>query len=92
MTGAFKRALPLKLTLGELAGFIATGSSYEDGAMVALTSMAAMANHLGMVTFPYSMVYFRQGKPGWAKTAVANYAENMTHMIRVMQRDGKPWK
>lgn len=77
---------------GKVAGFIATGSSHEDGAMVALTSMAAMANHLGMVTFPYSMVYIRQGRPGWAKTAVANYAENMTHMIRVMERDGKPWK
>lgn len=77
---------------GKVAGFIATGASHEDGAMVALMSMAAMANHLGMVTFPYSMVYSRQGKPGWARTAVANYAENMTHMIRVMQRDGKSWK
>jgi len=54
--------------------------------------MAAMANHLGMVTFPYSMVYLRRGRPGWAKTAVANYAQNMTHMIRVMQRDGESWK
>jgi hypothetical protein len=55
-------------------------------------SMAAMANHLGMVTFPYSMVYVRRGKPNWAKRAIANYAENMTHMIQVMKRDGTSWK
>jgi multimeric flavodoxin WrbA len=77
---------------GKVAGFIATGESHEDGAMVALMSMAAMANHLGMVTFPYSMVYLRRGKPSWAKRAIAHYAENMTHMIQVMKRDGKSWK
>jgi multimeric flavodoxin WrbA len=77
---------------GSVAGFIATGESHEDGAMVALMTMAAMANHLGMVTFPYSMVYFRRGRPHWAGRAIANYAENMIHMMRVMQRDGKSWK
>jgi multimeric flavodoxin WrbA len=78
---------------GTVAGFIATGESHEDGAIVALTSMAATANHLGMVTFPYSLVYCRRGKPGWAKAAIANYAENMLHMITIMQRDGKrPWR
>jgi hypothetical protein len=75
-----------------VAGFIATGSCQENGAMVALTSMAAMTNHLGMVTVPYSMVYIRRGQPGWAKTAIANYAEDMLHMVDMMAGDGKPWK
>src|SRR5262249_15941272 len=77
---------------GKVAGFIATGAPDEDGAMLALTSMAAMTNHLGMVTFPYSMVYLRRAKPGWAHKAVGNYAENMMHMINVMTKDARQWK
>jgi hypothetical protein len=44
---------------GRVAGFVATGSKQEDGAMIGLSSLAATVNHLGMVTFPYSMIYFR---------------------------------
>jgi len=44
---------------GRVAGFVATGSKQEDGAMIGLSSLAATVNHLGIVTFPYSMIYFR---------------------------------
>jgi multimeric flavodoxin WrbA len=37
---------------GKVAGYLATGSRHEDGAMIALSSLAATTNHLGMVTFP----------------------------------------
>src|SRR5262245_24326577 len=78
---------------GTVAGFIAVGSKDEDGAMVALSSMAATANHLGMVTFPYSMVYFRGSSgPSWAKDSLKHYAEAMLDMIDLMgARRDRPW-
>jgi hypothetical protein len=45
-----------------VAGFVATGEEKEDGAMSALSSLCATATHLGMITFPYSMMYFRGKK------------------------------
>jgi multimeric flavodoxin WrbA len=78
---------------GKVAGFIATGEPHEDGAMIALSSMAATANHLGMITFPYSMVYLREDRPTWAKKTARVYAENMLHMIELVRRDeGAEWK
>lgn len=78
---------------GSVAGFIAVGSKDEDGAMIALSSMAATANHFGMVTFPYSMVYFRGSSgPSWAKDSLKHYAKSMLDMIELMRARGdKPW-
>jgi len=78
---------------GRVAGFIATGSKQEDGAMIALSSIAATVNHFGMVTFPYSMVYFRgTSGPGWAKRDVKGYARRMLEMIKLVRTRGpKGW-
>lgn len=66
---------------GKVAGFIATGSRQEDGAMAALSSIASIVNHLGMATFPYSMLYFRGGGSSWAKKDHRNYARWMLDMM-----------
>lgn len=60
--------------------------------MIALMSMTAMANHLGMVTFPYSMVYVKRDQPAWAKDAIKHYAENLLHMVEIMAGDAKSWR
>jgi multimeric flavodoxin WrbA len=43
----------------KVAGFVAVGDAKEDGAMIALATMAATANHLGMLIPPYGMLYVR---------------------------------
>src|SRR5215467_942050 len=73
-----------KYTLeGIVAGFVATGDRMEDGAMIALSNMAATVNHLGMITFPYSMIYFRgNAGPGWAERDLRDYPERMFKMMK----------
>lgn len=70
---------------GKVAGFIATGDREEDGAMAALSAVSSAANHLGMATFPYSMLYFRGDGSEWARKDHRQYARRMLEMIRVMQ-------
>jgi multimeric flavodoxin WrbA len=74
---------------GTVAGFVATGSKHEDGAMIALSLLAATVNHLGMVTFPYNMIYF-QGRsgPDWAERDVKKYARRMLTMMKVVRTSG----
>ena len=74
----------------KVAGFVVTGSKYEDGAMMTITAMAAAMNHLGTVIFPYSMLYFRgRSGPMWAKKDHQAFAKRMLHMIDLIQ-DGGP--
>jgi multimeric flavodoxin WrbA len=74
----------------KVAGFVVTGSKDEDGAMMATTSMAAALNHLGMVIFPYSMLYFRgRSGPKWAQDDLRDFAKGMLRMIKLI-RDGGP--
>lgn len=71
----------------KVAGFVATGSQYEDGAMMAITSMAGVVNGLGMIIFPYSMLYFRgRSGPKWAKDDLGGYARRMLDMIKLVQQ------
>jgi hypothetical protein len=73
-----------------VAGFVVTGSKHEDGAMITITAMAAALNHLGMVIFPYSMLYLRgRSGPKWAKDDLQVFAKRMIHMIELIQ-DGGP--
>jgi multimeric flavodoxin WrbA len=78
---------------GKVAGFVGTGSKHEDGAMIALSSIAATVDHLGMVTFPYSMMYFRgTAGPAWAKRGIKGYAKRMFEMMRLLHSRGrKSW-
>lgn len=70
----------------KVAGFVATGSRYEDGSMMAMMAMAVAVNHLGMVIFPYSMLYFRGGSgPDWVKKDHRTFAQRMLHMIKLTQ-------
>jgi multimeric flavodoxin WrbA len=75
---------------GKVAGFVATGDRQEDGAMIALSSMAAPVNHFGMVTFPYSMIYFRGASgPAWAERDIrGRYATRMLRMMELMRQRG----
>jgi multimeric flavodoxin WrbA len=74
----------------KVAGFVVTGSKDEDGAMMATTSMVAALNHLGMVIFPYSMLYFRgRSGPKWAQDDLRDFAKGMLRMIKLI-RDGAP--
>lgn len=70
---------------GKVAGFLATGSREEDGAMAALLSIAAVVNHLGMTTFPYSMLYFRGSGSSWAKKDIHEYGQWMLKMIDITE-------
>lgn len=70
---------------GKVAGFVATGHRQEDGAMAALSAIHSAVNHLGMATFPYSMLYFRGRGSGWARKGHRKYAKRMLEMIRVMK-------
>jgi multimeric flavodoxin WrbA len=73
----------------KVAGFVATGAKYEDGAMMAITSMAGAMNGLGMIIFPYSMLYFRgQGRshPKWAKDDLSTFSKRMLNMIKIIRR------
>jgi multimeric flavodoxin WrbA len=75
---------------GIVAGFVATGDDKEDGAMVALSTLAATVNHLGMITFPYSMIYFRGQKgPAWAEDDIKKYPKRMITMMRLARRQRK---
>jgi multimeric flavodoxin WrbA len=77
---------------GTVVGFVATGSAQEDGAMIALSTMAATANHLGLITFPYSMIYFRGSRgPMWAEGDVRRYAARMVTMIQLVRRHDGSW-
>ena len=67
----------------KVAGFVATGAKDEDGAMIAITSMAGALNHLGMVIFPYSMIYFRGNGPGWAKKDLPGFSKRMLEMVKI---------
>lgn len=80
-----------KYTLeGIVAGFVATGDAKEDGAMIALSTIAATANHLGMITFPYSMMYFRGNTgPGWAEDDLKEYPKRMIAMMKFGRRQRK---
>lgn len=69
----------------KVAGFVATGDREEDGAMAALSSIASAVNHLGMATFPYSLLYFRGKGSRWAREDHRQYAKRMLEMIRVMR-------
>ncbi len=74
---------------GKVAGFVATGSKHEDGAMIALSSLAAIVNHFGMVTFPYSLIYFRGSSgPDWAERDVKKYAGRMLKMMQLVRTAG----
>jgi multimeric flavodoxin WrbA len=67
----------------KVAGFVATGHTGEDGAMIAITSMAGALNHLGMVIFPYSMIYFRGNGPSWANKDLPKFAKRMLDMVKI---------
>lgn len=67
----------------KVAGFVARGDKDGDGAMTAITTMAGALNHLGMVTFPYSMIYFRGDGPSWAKDDLRSYAKRMLEMVKI---------
>jgi multimeric flavodoxin WrbA len=73
-----------KYTLeGIVAGFVATGDANEDGAMIALSNLSATLNHLGMITFPYSMIYFRgNGGPKWAIDDLKEFPRRMLTMMK----------
>jgi len=97
MSGLMKNFID-RLTIAEkdwmlhykVAGFVVTGSKHEDGAVMTITSMAAALNHLGMVIFPYSMLYFRgRSGPKWAQKDLPEFAKRMLHMIKLI-RDGGP--
>jgi hypothetical protein len=66
-----------------VAGFEATGDAKEDGAMIALSNLSATLNHLGMITFPYSMIYFRgNGGPKWATDDLKEFPRRMLTMMK----------
>jgi multimeric flavodoxin WrbA len=67
----------------KVAGFVATGDKDEDGAMMAITSMAGVLNHLGMIIFPYSMIYFRGDGPEWAKRDLRDFSKRMLDMVKI---------
>jgi multimeric flavodoxin WrbA len=78
---------------GIVAGFVATGDPKEDGAMIALSSLCATVTHLGMISFPYSMIYFRgDGGPKWAKDDLRDFPKRMLKMMKLgrVQRE-KGW-
>jgi len=72
----------------KVAGFVASGSKHEDGSMNAISGIATATNHLGMVTFPYSMLYFHGHGAPWAKKDIGTYAKRMLEMIRIT-REGR---
>jgi multimeric flavodoxin WrbA len=75
---------------GIVGGFVATGDAKEDGAMIAISGMAATAIHLGMITFPYSMLYFRGARgPGWAEQEIKDFPRRMLKMMRFGRRQRK---
>ena len=78
---------------GKVAGFLATGHKQEDGAMIALSSIAAAVNHFGMITFPYSMIYFRgTSGPEWARRDIQRYPKRMLEMMKLVRSRGqKGW-
>lgn len=41
---------------GRVAGFVATGSKQEDGAMIGLSSLAATVNHLGHIPLQHDLL------------------------------------
>jgi multimeric flavodoxin WrbA len=67
----------------KVAWFVATGHTGEDGAMIAITSMAGALNHLGMAIFPYSMIYFRGNGPRWANNDLSKFAKRMLKMVKI---------
>ena len=73
----------------KVAGFVASGSKHEDGSMNAISGIAMATNHLGMVTFPYSMLYFHGNGAAWAKAGIDTYAERMLAMVRIVRERPK---
>jgi multimeric flavodoxin WrbA len=67
----------------KVAAFLAVGDPHEDGAMMAITSMAAVASHLGMVISPYGMLYFRGNDKRKKKvTEMKDFARAFMRTIR----------
>ena len=52
--------------------------------MNAISGMSVATNHLGMVTFPYSMLYFRGTGAAWAKKDLGSYAQRMLEMVEMV--------
>jgi len=77
---------------GKVAGFVATGAPQEDGAMMALSTLGAAVNHLGMLTFPYSMIYFRgRSGPDWAEKDIEKYPARMLKMLECVRHHESKW-
>ncbi len=71
-----------------VAAFLAVGHPREDGAMVAIMTMAAAVNNLGMVISPFGMLYFRGDDNRAAKKQeTAYFSEYFLNTIRAI-RDG----
>lgn len=69
----------------KVAGFVATGHFKEDGAMIALSSLAATVNGLGMVVPPYALLYFQGSGSAWARSDWRKYAGWMIDMINLVR-------
>lgn len=69
-----------------VAAFLVVGHPHEDGAMIAIMTMAAAVNSLGMVIPPFGMLYFRGNDNRTdKKKEAAHFSEYFLNTIRAIR-------
>lgn len=69
----------------KVCGFIVYGN--EEGRVFALTQMAAMANHMGMIVPPYAMLYLTNQESDWASKDILLLPKNMIKIINCVKQN-----